>query len=352
MLCVARPSLLRLTQSDQDALLIEAERTAVADVRDACRALIMIADGCSRAAVGTQMGVHPSTIGRWAARYRRRGIAGLRGPEQDRRGRPVRLTTEHLELLRATVLTSPQQMGYAFTTWTLPRLATYLDEQTGVTAQPHYLGRLLRRMNLNRRRPKHVLEGKRDEFLHDEAQAELAAIKQDLPASERVVISQDEAEFHLYPYLALIWGLIGSPQPQVRTPGKNQKHVLYGGLNLRTGKLTGTWAPTKSGTHFISFLEALLADYPDQNVLLITDNGSFHHTKKVDAFLDEHRAKLEVKWLPPYCPDLNDIERTWRKLKASHASNFLFNSLDNLVANVQKGVDELNARAADITRTN
>jgi len=351
MLCMARPSLLRLTQGDRDALLIEAERTAVADVRDACRALIMIDDGFSRAAVGAQMGVHPSTVGRWSARYRRRGISGLKGPEQDRRGRPVRLTTEHLELLRTTALTPPQQMGYAFTTWTLPRLATYLGVQTGVTAQPQYLGRLLRQMNLNRRRPKHVLEGKRDEFLHDEAKAELAAIKQGLPTSERVVISQDEAEFHLYPYLALIWGLIGSPQPQVRTPGKNQKHVLYGGLNLATGKLTATWAPTKSGPHFISFLEALLADYPDQNVLLITDNGSFHHTLKVDAFLDEHRANLEVKWLPPYCPDLNDIERTWRKLKASHASNFLFNSLDNLVDNVQKGVDELNALAAVITST-
>jgi len=42
----------------------------------------------------------------------------------------------------------------------------------------------------------------------------------------RVVISQDEAEFHLFPYLVLIWGLIGSPQLEVRTPGKNEKRCL------------------------------------------------------------------------------------------------------------------------------
>ena len=52
---------------------------------------------------------------------------------------------------------------------------------------------------------------------------------------------------------------------------------------------------------------------------------------------------IEIKWLAPYCPDLNDIERTWRRLKASHASNFLFNSLDTLVENVRQGIVELNS---------
>jgi len=33
-------------------------------------------------------------------------------------------------------------------------------------------------------------------------------------------------------------------------------------------------------------------------------------------------------------------------LKASHAANFLFNSLDELVENVQRGIDELNATVA------
>jgi transposase len=112
---------------------------------------------------------------------------------------------------------------------------------------------------------------------------------------------------------------------------------------LKTGTLTSYWAATKSGGHLVEFLEQLLSEYPDRQILMITDNGSFHHTKKVDAFLQTHQEQLEVKWLPPYCPDLNDIERTWRKLKASHASNFLFNSLDDLAENVQRGIEELNA---------
>jgi len=348
---MARPILLRLTDTDRETLAREIRETRVAGVRDACRAVLLVGNGAVRSAVSDQLGVHPATIGRWVAAYRARGIAGVRGPEKDGRGRPARLKPEHLEVLRTAAVTPPTDLGYAFTAWTLPRLATHLKEKTGVTARPPWIGRLLSRMNIRRRRPKHVLEGKRDEALHDAAKADLATIKEGLPDSDRVVISQDEAEFHLFPYLVLIWGLIGSPQLEVRTPGKNEKRVLYGGLNLGTGRLSRHWAPTKSGVHFIEFLDVLLADYPDQSILLVTDNGSFHHTKKVAAFLDLHKARLEVKWLPPYCPDLNDIERTWRRLKASHASNFRFNSLDDLVTNVQRGIDELNACARVITRT-
>lgn len=341
---MARPSLLKVSKADRNQLLEQAAQSSDADFRDSCRAILLLADGLSRLAVAAQFAVHPATVGRWASHYRQRGIDGLRGPEQDGRGRPPKLQAAHLKRLRQVVLTPPQKMGYAFTSWTLPRLARYLQEVCQVTVQPHYLGLLLHRMGIQRRRPKHVLRGKRDESAHAQAKEELHRIKKNLGRMRnRVVISQDETEFHLYPYLVAIWCVVGSPQPEVLTPGKNQKRVLYGGLNLKTGALTGHWAATKSGSHFVEYLDTLLAAYPRQKILMIADNGSFHHTKNVDAYLEQHRDRLEVKWLPPYCPDLNDIERTWRRLKASHASNFLFNSLDELVANVQKGIQELNA---------
>ena len=342
---MARPSLLHLTESDRNQLLHEAEKSSDADFRDACRAILLLGGPGPRDIIARQFGVHPATIGRWAASYRKSGIAGLQRPKDDARGRPQKLKARHLEWLKETVLScSPQQLGFAFTSWTLPRLAAYLGMETGISVQPHYLGLLLHRMGITRKRPKHVLEGKRDEVAHDRAKDELHRIKKNLGRRrKRVVISQDETEFHLFPYLVAIWCVVGSPQPQVPTPGKNEKRVLYGGLNLKTGRLTSHWAKTKSGTHFIDYLETLLEDYLDQNILMIADNGSFHHTKRVEAFLKEHKDRLEVRWLPPYCPDLNDIERTWRRLKASHASNFLFNSLDELVANVQKGIEEMNA---------
>ncbi|MGH7866460.1 MAG: IS630 family transposase [Candidatus Dormibacteraceae bacterium] len=336
--------MLKLSKADQRALLQAAAHSPDADFRDASRAVLLLDSRYRLQEVANQFGVHRATLKRWVARYRHRGLEGLRGPEHDARGRPPKLQVRHLKLLKRTVLASPAKLGFAFTAWTLPRLADFLKQKTGMGVRPHYLGLLLHRMGIARRRPKHVLEGKRDEAAHDRAKTELEALKKHLGRlKKKVVISQDETEFHLYPYLVAIWSVVGSPQPEVRTPGKNQKRVLYGGLNLKTGGLTSHWAPTKSGSHFIEYLETLLHAYPDQKILMIADNGSFHHTQKVEAYVNQNRERLEIKWLPPYCPDLNDIERTWRRLKASHASNFLFNSLDELVDNVRKGIEELNS---------
>jgi transposase len=348
---VARPSLLKLSETGRRTLVEAAADSADAAFRDRCRAVLRLGGGSRLQEVANEFGVDRATGERWAARYRHRGVEGLRGPEHDARGRPPKLQVKHLSWLKQTVLTPPARLGYAFTTWTLPRLAEFLRQKTGIVVRPHYLGLLLHRMGIARRQPKHVLEGKRDEAAHDRAQAELKALKKGLGRMRgKVVISQDETEFHLYPHLVAIWSVVGSPQPEVRTPGKNQKRVLYGGLNLKTGHLTSHWASTKSGSHFIEYLGTLLRAYPGQKILMIADNGSFHHTQKVDAYVNAHRDRLEIWWLPPYCPDLNDIERTWRRLKASHASNFLFNSLDELVENVRKGIEELNATAMKIKR--
>ncbi len=95
-----------------------------------------------------------------------------------------------------------------------------------------------------------------------------------------------------------------------------------------------------SGHHFIEYLEALLRAYPEQKILMIADNASFHRAQKVDPYVNEHHDRLEIKWLPPYCSDLNDIERTWRRLKANYASNLPFSSLDELIENVPKGIGD------------
>ena len=59
-------------------------------------------------------------------------------------------------------------------------------------------------------------------------------------------------EIHLYPALARMWALVGQ-QPEVPAPGKNEKKVVYGGVNYKTGKLTYTIADSKCGAAFLLF---------------------------------------------------------------------------------------------------
>jgi transposase len=42
---------------------------------------------------------------------------------------------------------------------------------------------------------------------------------------------------------------------------------------------------------------------------MVCDNGRFHTTKAVLAFLQQNTEGIEIHWLPPYCAGLNLIER-------------------------------------------
>jgi transposase len=144
-------------------------------------------------------------------------------------------------------------------------------------------------------------------------------------------VFQDEVEIHKLPALARVWAPVGS-QPEVPTPGKNEKRVVYGGIDYLTGQITYTVAATKSGVNFLAFLVALVAAYAGKKVLLVCDNGRFHTTLAVPAWLEANKEKVEIYWLPTYCPSLNLIERLWGHLKRLVLANVLFAQMDDLVA--------------------
>jgi transposase len=160
--------------------------------------------------------------------------------------------------------------------------------------------------------------------------------------SEEALVFQDEMEIHRHPTLTRMWWPVGQ-QPEVPAPGKNEKRVVYGGVDYKTAKITYTVAKTKSGQHFLAFLIALVTAYGGQKVRLVCDNGRFHQTKVVRQWLQAHRDQIRVFWLPPYCPSLNLIERLWGHLKRTVLANVLFTTMEELVAAFRRGVARVNS---------
>lgn len=162
------------------------------------------------------------------------------------------------------------------------------------------------------------------------------------------MIYQDEMEIHRHPALTRMWAPVGR-QPEVPAPGKNEKQVVYGGVDYKTGKLTYTIAEGKCGASFLAFLVVLVSKYAGRKILLVCDNGRFHTTKAVRTWLAEHRDQIEVFWLPPYSPDLNLIERLWGHVKRTILSNVLFETLDDLVSAFRDGVRRLTSHRDRMT---
>jgi transposase len=144
-------------------------------------------------------------------------------------------------------------------------------------------------------------------------------------------------EIHRHPALARMWAPVAQ-QPKVPAPGKNEKQVVYGGVNYKTGKFTYTLSATKCGAAFLVSLMTLVKQYAGKKIILVCDNGRFHRTAAVWEWLAAHRDQITVYWLPAYSPSLNLIERLWGHVKRTVLANVLYDSLDDLVTAFRHGV--------------
>lgn len=95
------------------------------------------------------------TVHRVLQRFDGKGLASLY--DEPRSGRPPKVTPQYVTLLKEAVATSPREMGYAFTSWTLARLREHLARRGHVLLHPGYLARLMARHKIVYRRPKHVM---------------------------------------------------------------------------------------------------------------------------------------------------------------------------------------------------
>lgn len=76
------------------------------------------------------------------------------------------------------------------------------------------------------------------------------------------------------------------------------------------------------------------------------DNVSYHKSAAVLAALSLFEHRVLVIWLPPYCPELNLIERYWRQLKDLACANKLHDTIRAVVASAEYFLAEQNNRTS------
>lgn len=102
-------------------------------------------------------------------------------------------------------------------------------------------------------------------------------------------------------------------QVELPTPGTNQKQYLAGAVDMRTGQIPHcVWARKTTGL-FLELLEALDTLYPPRRftrLSIVVDNAKVQHARAVTAWLAAH-PRIELLFLPTYCPQANPIERAF-----------------------------------------
>jgi hypothetical protein len=147
----------------------------------------------------------------------------------------------------------------------------------------------------------------------------------------------DELDIHLLPKIGYEWMPKGT-QKEVWTPGTNEKNYLAGALDYRTGRMVHVTGPNKNRFLFLDLLQAVDRAYPAQRfdrIYLVVDNYKIHKAKVVNAWLSEH-PRLELVWLPNYCPKANPIERAFGDVHDKCTRNHRRKRLRDLIEDVRR----------------
>jgi transposase len=111
----------------------------------------LFAAGRSQAEVARQLGVSRQNASRWHALWRTGGPDALRsaGPT----GSAPRLSDQQLRDLEQALHKGARVHGFHTDHWTLARVTTVIERQTGVGYHPGHVWKLLRRMGWRLQRP-------------------------------------------------------------------------------------------------------------------------------------------------------------------------------------------------------
>jgi transposase len=180
---VAQAIVIRLRPEQRESL--EQKRKTHPDPRVRRRAgiVVMSDDGWPVADICTAAGVTRATVANTRRRWLQGGFRSL--ADAPRPGRPAIADGEYLASLIDAVNTDPRTLGYAFGLWTAGRLAAHLHRRQRKSLSAECVGDHLRAMGYVWARPKHTLEGRRDEAAHKKAHLELLRLKRGRNAETR-----------------------------------------------------------------------------------------------------------------------------------------------------------------------
>ncbi len=100
---------------------------------------------------------------------------------------------------------------------------------------------------------------------------------------------------------------------------------VYGAIEPASGEAFTLLLPSVNTQTMSAFLQELAQRYPEEKIILVMDGAGWHKSKKLCI-----PKNIAIIFLPPYCPELNPVERFWLYMKKEILRNKFYDSLDQL----------------------
>jgi transposase len=104
---------------------------------------------------------------------------------------------------------------------------------------------------------------------------------------------------------------------------------IQGAINIGTLNMVVRFEEKINKETTLNFLEALRKQQPEGWIYLICDNAGYYSASEVKLYAESMAIKLI--YLPPYCPNLNRVERIWKFFKKKILYNQYYETFPDMV---------------------
>lgn len=293
--------------------------------------LLLCAAGKSPTEIADFLFCSRSTVYRAITAYQAGKFDHLWSPPQENAG--VSSLTRFQRLVRSLIDQPPRLSGWCRTRWSCTALALTIKARTGVAWSRESVRRELHAAGYVWKRAK--LRARDDD---PDRVGKLARIRLAVEPLRRdeALFWCDELDLHLLPKVGAQWMKRGT-QVEVLTPGVNRKQFLAGALDHRTGERHYVIGRRKTNALFRQLLTLLneCCGPPIRRIYVVVDNYTIHKAKAVQEWLARH-PRIELLWLPTYCPAANPIERVFGDVHDKVTRNHTRKQLHWLVRDVKE----------------
>lgn len=141
---------------------------------------------------------------------------------------------------------------------------------------------------------------------------------------------QDESRFGRISQAIRCWSPVGK-RPVVPSQIVREYLYAYGAVCPSDGSFVSLILPDMRTECLNIFLAELSERHPDYHLLVVLDGAASHRSNTLEV--PQHMTLIP---LPPYSPELNPQENVWKEIKPEGFYNRVFNSLDEVEAQLVK----------------
>lgn len=306
--------------------------------------LLLMNDGKTYQEISEFLGCSCRSVAYWCVHGDPDNLESLK--DDRRKGNYQKATNEYIELLMGVIDKEPSELGYEFGRWTTARLATYLEERTGIKLSGEQVRRILKQKKYAYLWAKYSLEDKQDPIKREVFKEKLFGyLEASKSCPERLQVwFWDESGFSLRVIRRKNWSKKGSSKKVTGQRSRGRVNVM-GGVRFHDSKRMCYFIEKGNGEIFYEQLKKLndfvkkewvIAGNLESNfsdngplILIILDNASYHKKKVIIEAIEKQLPNIQLYFLPAYSPDMNLVELVWHSAK-EYVAHRLFKSVDEL----------------------